>query len=431
MSSISIFSLGHKSSESLAAISLCFLFFNITGNCIAIGVGSALETLCSQALTASTDKFIVSKYLQRALIISLVISLLISILWCFTESFLVFFQQDLLVARQSGIFMKFLIPGLFAVFTSECLKKYLQTQGIVKPILAITFAGTVVSFLTQWILVWSPINIGLSGAPLSISLSHISIALLYTCYITICKETRDRFELLTLDELQSVKHILEISRLASSGAMMIVSEWIAFEALALAAGSMGKHQLAAQTISLNIDSFLFMVPMGLGAATSTMVGQHLGRKKPKDAQRLAFMSCILALVPATMSLTLLLCTRSEIGYLFSDDDAVVSLTGLLVPFIAFNQMADSIGSTGGAILRGCGLQKTGAFLNTLGYGMISLPLGFYLAFRVNMGLYGLWIGLSTGLLFVSLGQFLLLFTINWSRVSTEAIERCKSNQNSY
>ena len=48
ITSISVLSLGHINTESLAAISLASLFVNTTGTCIAQGIASALDTLCSQ-----------------------------------------------------------------------------------------------------------------------------------------------------------------------------------------------------------------------------------------------------------------------------------------------------------------------------------------------------------------------------------------------
>jgi MATE family multidrug resistance protein len=48
------------------------------------------------------------------------------------------------------------------------------------------------------------------------------------------------------------------------------------------------------------------------------------------------------------------------------------------------------------MLRGCGRQNLGAYINLTGYYIIGLPVGIYLTFIHKMGLIGLWVGLTIG-----------------------------------
>ena len=57
---------------------------------------------------------------------------------------------------------------------------------------------------------------------------------------------------------------------------MQCAEWWAFELLAIFAGMLGKHQLAAQVAVINIIGLLYMVPLGIQFATSANVGQQIG-----------------------------------------------------------------------------------------------------------------------------------------------------------
>ena len=49
-------------------------------------------------------------------------------------------------------------------------------------------------------------------------------------------------------------------------------------------------------------------------------------------------------------------------------------------------------AVGQGILRGCGMQTTGAILAFVGFYVVSLPTSFGLAFKAHMGLRGLWLG---------------------------------------
>jgi len=55
----------------------------------------------------------------------------------------------------------------------------------------------------------------------------------------------------------------EFLKLAVPGTMMQCAEWWAFELLAIFAGLLGTHQLAAQVAIINIIGLIYMVPCGV------------------------------------------------------------------------------------------------------------------------------------------------------------------------
>ena len=59
------------------------------------------------------------------------------------------------------------------------------------------------------------------------------------------------------------------------------------------------------------------------------------------------------------------------------------------------------------------------------YYILGLPLGFWLTFqpRFNLGLIGLWIGLSVALGYASVVTFALVWLANWTRAVERVRER--------
>lgn len=47
-------------------------------------------------------------------------------------------------------------------------------------------------------------------------------------------------------------------------------------------------------------------------------------------------------------------------------------------------------------LRGSGRQYIGAIVNFMAYYVIGLPLGVVFCYKVNLGLFGIWIGMMVG-----------------------------------
>jgi MATE family multidrug resistance protein len=58
--------------------------------------------------------------------------------------------------------------------------------------------------------------------------------------------------------------------------MMVCFEWWAFEVLAVLSGYISVAALAAEVVIINIVSFIFMMPLGISYAASSLTGNYLG-----------------------------------------------------------------------------------------------------------------------------------------------------------
>lgn len=78
----------------------------------------------------------------------------------------------------------------------------------------------------------------------------------------------------------------------------------------------------------------------------------------------------------------------------------------------------------GSSIRATGKQKWGAIVTTVAYWVIGIPSAAFLAFKMNAGLLGIWVGptLATGFNFC---MYLKIFRgINWpDLIATTALKR--------
>ena len=95
---ISLFFAGRVGKLELAAGTLALSFINVTGPSLFIGLGSAVETLCSQAFGARNYR-LVGVVLQRGVWILGLTCILAWSLWVNTELLLLLVQQEETVAR--------------------------------------------------------------------------------------------------------------------------------------------------------------------------------------------------------------------------------------------------------------------------------------------------------------------------------------------
>ncbi|KAK9764388.1 ethionine resistance protein [Basidiobolus ranarum] len=419
----SVFSLGHLGPTELAVSALASMFAAVTCWSVSVGISTALDTLGSQAYTGSDDPHALGVYLQRALCIMLILFIPISCLWLNAEYLLLWLNQDPELAALSGVFMRYLLPGAFPFVCFECLKRYLQAQGIMHASTCVLLITSPLNMVTNYWFVWGkPFNLGFIGAPLATSCTYmlmLVLLILYTKYIAGSEAWGGWSR-------KALEGWVPFLKLAFPGTIMICCEWWAFEVSALAAAYFGTVSLAAQSIILTTCSLFYTLPMGISIASSNRVGNLLGASRPNHARVASYCSLILAVMFGMFNSTLLFSLRNVWGYLFNNDESVIKLVAAVLPIGALFQVFDGLGGVTGGVLRGQGKQEVGAYVNIAAYYLIAFPIGYYLAFVREIGLAGIWWGLLVALVVVSIGQGASILLTDW----TDEIRKCKERVNS-
>jgi len=140
---ITLFFAGRVGEVELAAGTLAISFIKVTGISIFTGLCSALETLSSQAFGAKNFR-LVGVVLQRGVWILGIICLLTWTLWINSELLLLIVHQKKNVTSLTQEFVLICLPSAIGSFLFLLLWRYLQTQGIVKPILYVGFVSNAV-----------------------------------------------------------------------------------------------------------------------------------------------------------------------------------------------------------------------------------------------------------------------------------------------
>ncbi|USW47739.1 Putative multi antimicrobial extrusion protein [Septoria linicola] len=417
LQTISVLIVGRLSPESLAVAAFSYMFAMATAWLIGMGGTTAIDTLASASFTGSKNKHDLGIILQRALLVLGLFYIPVAILWLCSEPVFKLLGQEDYIARDSSKFLSVLIPGGLGYIYFECMKKYLQAQGIMRP-------GTYVLLIT------SPINAGLNylfvykfelgllGAPVATGISYwlsFILLVLYTRFVAghECWGGFDR---------KCMKNIGSFARLAILGVVHVGTEWWAFEIVAIVAGQLGTIPLAAQSVIMTADQVLNTIPFGIGVATSSRVGNLLGMRNARGAALSANTAAWLSMVLGTVVLAVLMGTKDNFARLFNDDAQVVKLTSEVLPYVALFQIADGLNGSCGGALRGMGRQHVGAFVNLGAYYCGALPLGIYLAFN-GWGLAGLWVGQCIALYLVGIAEWAIVAFSNWDKQVDNAFER--------
>ncbi|GMJ11439.1 ABERRANT LATERAL ROOT FORMATION 5 [Hibiscus trionum] len=297
---VSVMFAGHLGEVELAGSTLANSWATVTGFAFMIGSSGALETLCGQSFGAKMYKML-GIYLQASCIISFFFSIIISILWFFTEPILVLLHQDPEISRMAALYMKYLIPGLFAFGFLQNILRFLQTQSIVIPLVMFSVIPLGIHFGIVYSLV-KKTSLGFKGAPMAASISIWISFLSLAMYVVLADKFKNTWKGWSFE---SFRYIIRNFKLALPSAAMVCLEFWAFDILVFLAGLMPNPEITTSLIAIcvNTENIAYMITYGLSAAASTRVSNELGAGNPDRAkQAMAVtlkLSVLLALVRST------------------------------------------------------------------------------------------------------------------------------------
>jgi MATE family multidrug resistance protein len=156
-------------------------------------------------------------YLQASCIISFLFSAIIGIIWFYTEHILILLHQNADIAKTAALYIKFLIPGLFAYGFLQNILRFLQTQSIVWPLVVFSGLPLLINAGIAYALVhWTAL--GFKGAPLAASISLWLSVIILAVYVTCGKQFEHTWEGFSLE---SFRYIFTNLKLALPSAAMV------------------------------------------------------------------------------------------------------------------------------------------------------------------------------------------------------------------
>ncbi|POM65012.1 Multidrug/Oligosaccharidyl-lipid/Polysaccharide (MOP) Flippase Superfamily, partial [Phytophthora palmivora] len=266
------------------AATISIMLLNVTALSLGLGLASALDTLCSQAYGAKQFEKI-GIYFQTG-VLSLSVALVpMVVVNSFAEPILNALGQHAEVTHLSRDFSRLMLPGLPFLFLYELVRKVMQTQNIVKPLVIIAVIGNIVNFVTGYVLAYHT-SLGFNGIAVGRTLGNVTLPLLLVPYFMWKPEQLRQWWCSGWNLKQAMHHIGLFWRIGSSGMVMMSVEVWAFEILSIMAGVLPNSvvALATHSVLMNVNVMLWTVFYGIAVAASIRVGNCLGANQPKKAK---------------------------------------------------------------------------------------------------------------------------------------------------
>jgi MATE family multidrug resistance protein len=210
--------------------------------------------------------------------------------------------------------------------------------------------------------------------------------------------------------------LLALLRLGIPLGLTILIEVTGFAFMAIFIARLGATPVAGHQIAVNLVSMMFMMPMALSNATTTLVAQSIGANRLRDARRLSLHGLQVTMALAAITGALVYLWREPIVCLYTSDVAVAAVALSLLSWVGWFHLCDALQTLAQFVLRAWRITVISLVVFVLSMWGIGLGGGYVLAFDVGgmapaawQGPIGFWVAATAGLLSagVVLTSFLL------------------------
>uniref|UniRef100_A0ACD5W3M6 Uncharacterized protein n=1 Tax=Avena sativa TaxID=4498 RepID=A0ACD5W3M6_AVESA len=413
---------GHIGKVELAAVSIVNGVIEGLAYGLLLGMGSALETLCGQAVGAG-QLHTLGVYMQRSWIVCLATSAALLPLYVFTGPILRLLRQSPAISAVAGRYARWCVPQLFAYAVNFPMQKFYQAQSRVWVMTLISGAALAAHALLNWLVV-ARLGRGLVGAAMVGNVSWWLINAAQFAYVV-----GGSFpEAWTGFSRKAFSSLAGFVRLSLASAVMLCLEMWYYTAVLILVGCLKNPeiQVGAVSICMNYNMWTLMVSVGFNAAVSVRVANELGAKHPKAAKFSVVVAVVTSAAIGLIFTLVTLLARKQLPRLFTDDGLLVKETAKLGYLLAATISLNSIQPVLSGVAIGAGWQSLVAFVNIGSYYLVGLPLAAVFGFKLKLNATGIWVGMLIGTILQTIILVVILFRTKWEKEAMLAEERVRA-----
>ncbi|GLJ41667.1 hypothetical protein SUGI_0862310 [Cryptomeria japonica] len=411
---------GHLGTVELAAVAIQGSVIGLLAFGLLLGMGSALETLCGQAVGARKLQML-GVYLQRSWLILLGTAVLLSSIYIFATPLLKLLGQEDDVADLAGEYALWMLPQLFAYALYFPMQKFLLAQRKLMVMAFIAFSALIFHGVLSWLLIFK-VGLGLVGAAITANISWYLINISQFLYIVYsCPEAWKGFSWLALRDLWAFVRLS-----VASGVMLCLEIWYMMSLIVMTGNLKNATiEVDALSICMNLNGWEAMIFVGFNAAISVRVSNELGAGHPKAAKFSVLVVVVTSLSIGLICMAIILATKNDFAALFTSSKVVIETVSNMAMLLGVTMVLNSVQPVLSGVAVGGGWQRLIAYVNIGCYYVVGLPLGLLMGYKFDLGAKGIWTGMICGTALQTLILLLITYFTNWNREAAQAEDRIR------
>jgi MATE family multidrug resistance protein len=313
------------------------------------------------------------------------------------------FGESADLASQGQTFLRAYMWSAAPWLLFQLLRNFVSALERPRIILWLSIAGIGLNALLSWSLIFGHLGLpalGLAGGGLGSTLTWL---IMCGALITVVFADRrfGRFHIFGHWWRFDAQRTMALVRLGWPIGLTMALEMGVFALAAYFMGWIGAPAVAAHAVALQLAALTFMVPLGLGQAATVRVGLAFGRRDEAGIARAGWTAWVMGVAfMASMALVMWGFPHALITLFLEDVPANAVTIALAVSFLrvaAAFQLVDGAQVIGAGMLRGLHDTRWPLMFALVGYWVIGLGIGAWLAFAADWKGVGIWVGLASGL----------------------------------
>ncbi|MFJ7682583.1 MATE family efflux transporter [Peribacillus butanolivorans] len=369
------------------------------------GILIALTPVVSQLVGSKQSKS-VSYSVMQAVYLAVTLALVILIIGAFAlNPILNAMNLEDTVHRVAHDYLIALSIGIIPLFVYNALRAFIDALGQTRISMIITLCALPINVIFNYLLIYGKFGfpeLGGVGSGYATAITYWLIALVAILVVV------------KISPFSTYKVFHEFFRISWKEwrALLIIGvpiglaiffETSIFSAVTLLMSKYDTVTIASHQIAMNFASLLYMMPLSISMALTIVIGFEIGAARYKDAKEYSWIGISMALTMSLVLSAILFLFREPVASAYTKDYNVMMLTSHFLIYAIFFQISDALQAPIQGILRGYKDVNVTFAMSLVSYWILGLPIGFIFAKYTDMGAFGYWIGLISGLALGAIG----------------------------
>ena len=397
---------GQLGAVPLAGASLANVIFHLL-LMFGIGVSYAITPLVAAA-DGEGDTIKSTEYLKHAILLNTITGMVLFTLVMLATPLLTALNQPPDVVEMALPYLSVITLSLVPLMIFQTFRQFAEGMSDTKMAMVIVILSNLVNIVLNYIFIYGHLGVpayGLLGAGYASLISRIVLAAWMTLYIyrgSKFIQFRKAFSFTNYSQFLFRK----LFSLGFPAGLQFTFEVGAFGFAVIMMGWIGTEALAAHQIAINLAAITYMMASGLSAAATIRVGNQLGKRDIPTLKAAAYTLYTMVILFMALCALILIFGRHFFPALYINNEEVIGIASSLLIIAGLFQISDGVQVLSLGALRGLEDVKMPTILTFVAYWVISLPLGYLMAFHLGLGPQGVWYGLLSGLTIVAILMFI-------------------------
>jgi len=157
---------------------------------------------------------------------------------------------------------------------------------------------------------------------------------------------------------------------------------------------LGSSALASRQYAMAISQYIYLFCLAIGFGTAILVGRMVGANRTEDAYQQVLRSLKWSATLSILMDVIAILFREPLVRLFTDDGEIIRLTSQVIVLSILLESGRSFNLVLVHSLRAAGDSSFIALMGFISMACMSLSLGYFLVFQLNLGLAGVWLAIA-------------------------------------